>query len=62
MSSINWNQPLCERCWFTEQPNRRPVQSVGDKEYVDQCCMCGWPTVAGIFIRRHPDECQFPAT
>ena len=60
---MNWNQPICERCWFMENPARRPVQFTGGMggEYVARCCMCGDPTVAGIFIRRHPDECKFPA-
>ncbi len=53
-----WNQPICEACWFAEQPERRPTQIMGPE--VEQCCMCGWPTVAGIFIRRHPAECRYP--
>ena len=71
--SISWNQPICERCWFTENPDRVPVRFVGAIDQsghllertqpapnAEQCCMCGWPTIAGIFIRRHPDKCHYP--
>jgi hypothetical protein len=58
--AVNWNQPICERCWFTEHPDRMPLQYVGVREYCEQCCMCGHPTVAGIYIRRHPNDTRFP--
>lgn len=57
-----WNHNVCERCWFTDdalQTNedgtfRRPTQV---RENQGICCLCGVPTVSGIYIRRQAEEC-----
>lgn len=56
---MSWTQPVCERCWFTEFPARRPVQFIGAEE-IQHCCRCGEPTVAGIYVRRDPAAVPYP--
>lgn len=55
---MSWTQPVCERCWFTEQPDRRPTQLTASD--VERCCLCGLPTVAGIYVRRDPATVPYP--
>jgi hypothetical protein len=59
---VSWTQPFCERCWFAENPGRLPVRFALPTEPAKQCCECGEPTVAGIYIRRDPAKVPFPSS
>lgn len=70
--SKNWNQPICEMCWiernseWEEHPDgfdvlvsiRQPVTVKNSG--IETCCYCGDPTVVGIYIRKDPDEVNYP--
>lgn len=63
-----WTHNVCERCWFTthelsHHPDggfRMPSRVNRADSPPDICCMCGTPTVSGIYIRRDENEllCQ----
>lgn len=56
---MNWNQPMCTRCWFVERPGVAPTVVLDDKP--QRCALCGVMTAAGIYVRRHPDKVPYPA-
>jgi hypothetical protein len=56
-----WTHNLCERCWFTnrkysahESGGFRQPTRVNDQN--DICCLCGVPTVSGIYVRANQSE------
>jgi hypothetical protein len=55
---MSWTQPLCERCWFDEH-DHMPTRFTGG-ELAERCCLCGKPTVAGIFVRMDPAKVPYP--
>lgn len=44
-----WTHAICTRCWQARNPEREPHR-VMDYNTV-QCCYCGTPTDAGIYVR-----------
>lgn len=55
---MNWDQPMCDRCWIERDPSRTPVRlRVPDYE---QCAWCGQGTRSGIYVRADPRELPHP--
>lgn len=64
---MNWTQPLCEACWIDRESTwegarllsmRKPVRLIETE--IEQCCICGGPTIVGIFIRIDPRTVNYP--
>lgn len=70
---MNWNQPICEACWIVNegvwvqhpddevpvlQSVRKPV--LFREAGIEQCCVCGNPTIVGIYVRKDPTTVPFP--
>lgn len=63
---MTYTQPICERCWINDnttiEPDgvtiRRPAL-IGHPE-IERCCLCGEPTVVGIYTRRDPHTVPYP--
>jgi hypothetical protein len=65
-----WTHPLCEACWISENTYeevdnpgvtqvRMPVRLIATECALETCCMCGFPTIMGIYVRRDPAEVNF---
>jgi hypothetical protein len=57
MAGHPWTHAICELCWSKlckakGEPGRNPVRMIETVE--ESCCFCGYPTIAGIYIRRDP--------
>jgi hypothetical protein len=59
---MNWNQPLCDPCWNTENPDRVATRLAPHGREIETCCMCGKDTLSGIYVRRDPKTVYFPAS
>lgn len=53
-----WTQPICRQCYNEIHPGRIPVAMVDAEE--EKCCVCGKPTIAGIYYRVDPTTVAFP--
>jgi hypothetical protein len=71
----NWTHPCCERCWINEEGGKwEPISGDGEMQIlvevrrpallknheVEQCALCGEPTIFGCYIRRDPATVPFP--
>lgn len=65
------NQPICEACWvsqnitvsrFLDITYRIPVRMHASRipRRGNRCSYCGWPTWAGIYVRRDASEVAYP--
>lgn len=60
---MNWNQPMCRVCYAVENPGRVPsTLLLTPAELFEICSTCGMPTTSGIYVRKHPKECNYPAS
>lgn len=57
--TLNWNQPVCERCWRVLHPGRVAVRAASEV-CAETCAFCGFQTRAGIYTREHPDRVPYP--
>lgn len=58
---MNWNQPICERCWQRRSPGRTPVRVPVAQTKTETCAYCGaLDTRSGIYARDHPDQVPYP--
>jgi hypothetical protein len=55
---MNWDQPMCNRCWGSLHPDREPVRV--RKTRLEVCAWCGAVTRSGIYVRAHPDTVSHP--
>lgn len=66
MTTLSWNQPICERCWIMKNSTadgdnlsvRAPHTHVTGLE---TCAFCGEPTIVGIYVRHDPKRVAYPA-
>lgn len=58
---MNWNQPICDKCWDERNPDRLPVRIKPEYAEEKTCAYCGEPTKSGIFVRAHPLSVPHPA-
>lgn len=57
---MKWTQPLCAACWAATYPHRDQIRVTTPE--IEQCCVCGHPTRAGIYVRRDPATVPYPTT
>lgn len=57
---MNWNQPICERCFADRSPGRVPVRLATRAATVETCSYCGRETAEGIYVRERPSNVRFP--
>lgn len=55
---MSYTQPICRPCFSIKHPSREPVRVRDDESRT--CCLCGDPTVTGIYIRINPATVPFP--
>lgn len=49
-----WTHAICEACWNKRNPDRQAARVVDTSP--TECCFCGSPTGAGIFVRESPEN------
>lgn len=61
----NWTHNVCERCWFGSPRGLLPdgrfrmptqIRYPDEDRTGDICCVCGTPTVSGIYVREDAEE------
>ena len=72
---MNWNQPICERCWIDRQTEavwkpsytilsyanmKLPVVIQREETKIERCSYCGKPTFLGAYIRDNPEKVPYP--
>lgn len=58
---MNWNQPICGRCYGIREPGRQPSGLKEEFADLEICCDCGEPTKEGIYYRVDPRTVKYPA-
>jgi hypothetical protein len=58
---VNWNQPICEHCWYSRHPDREPSRVTAPAAVIKTCAYCGRGTHAGIYVRDDPRQVPFPS-
>lgn len=48
-----WSHPICNECWW-EREKREPIMLRRMYRVREDCCWCGKPTIAGIYLREDP--------
>lgn len=59
MEPSPFTHAICELCWSKRckaqgHPGRNPIRVV--KTITESCCFCGYPTMAGIYLRAEPTD------
>jgi hypothetical protein len=54
----DFNQPLCNRCWFDRNNDRQPARIIQKVE--ERCCLCASATTSGIYFRVDPKTVPYP--
>lgn len=58
---MNWNQPVCARCFAERNPGREPVRVTERYREPVTCAFCGQPNRDGIYVRIDPQKVPYPA-
>ena len=59
MTRLSWTQPICNECWYEQEPDRYPTRLKSPAK--ERCAFCGADTRSGIYVRRDPNTVPFPA-
>lgn len=55
-------QPLCDRCWFRDNPEKLPIRKTFAGFSLDRCSGCGRSTeMSGIYVRVDLNSCPYPS-
>ena len=54
---VNFNQPMCDECWYALFDNTPIRLREPEKEI---CAWCGRETDSGIYVRAAPEDVSFP--
>jgi hypothetical protein len=66
---LSWNNPVCEACWIDGNSTwdgdklldvRVPISVIASEREIEQCALCGSPTIVGIYVRRDPATVGWP--